>query len=135
MRRIILSSVYLFIQKEKRKRTTVFLVIQIEMLMRCILLASVYLFIQHEMRMRRIILSSVYLVIQHEKRMRCIILSSVHLVIQHEKRMHRIILSSLAYPAVPYFFPHFLVNGKIFGIMEQKKCVQIFSRTLTYFSF
>jgi hypothetical protein len=40
---------------------------------------------------------------------------SVALVIQHAKRMRRIILSSVACLAVPYFFPHYLINGTIFG--------------------
>ena len=35
-------------------------------------------------------------------------------VIQHAERMRSIILSSVAYLAVPYF-PHYLVNGTIFG--------------------
>ena len=39
----------------------------------------------------------------------------VALGIQHAKRMRRIVLSSVACLAVPYFFPHYLINGTIFG--------------------
>jgi len=42
----------------------------------------------------------------------------VALGIQNATRMCRIILSSAACPALPYFFPHYLINGAIF---ERKK--------------
>jgi hypothetical protein len=39
---------------------------------------------------------------------------SVALVIQHAMRMRRIILSSVTLVALQYF-PHYLINGMIFG--------------------
>jgi hypothetical protein len=40
---------------------------------------------------------------------------SVALVIQHAKRMRRVILSSVACLTSTIFFPHYLINGTIFG--------------------
>jgi hypothetical protein len=56
---------------------------------------------------------------------------SVVLIIQHAMRMCSIILSSVACLALPYF-PHYLINGTIFGkkkVIEHKMCVLIFSTT------
>ena len=39
----------------------------------------------------------------------------VVLFMQHVKRMRRIILSSVACPSLNTFFPHYLINGTIFG--------------------
>jgi len=46
----------------------------------------------------------------------------VALDIQHAKRMIRVILSFVAWLAVSYFFPHYFVNGTIFGgkVTERK---------------
>jgi hypothetical protein len=40
---------------------------------------------------------------------------SVALVIQHVRRMRLIILSSAICSALPYIFPHYLINGMISG--------------------
>jgi hypothetical protein len=48
---------------------------------------------------------------------------SVSLVIQHANRMRRIILSSVAC-RVHHIFPHYLINGTIFGKkLSNIKCV------------
>ena len=46
----------------------------------------------------------------------------------------RILLSSTAYLAVPYFFSHYLVIGKIFGRKKllDKKCVLIFYKVFEF---
>jgi hypothetical protein len=52
--------------------------------------------------------------------------------IQQAIRMGRIILSSLVCPALQYFFPHYLINGRIFEkkkVIEHKICVLISSTT------
>ena len=45
--------------------------------------------------------------------------ASVALVIQHSKRMRHIV-SSVARPALPYFFPRYLINGSQ-RFSEEKK--------------
>jgi hypothetical protein len=57
------------------------------------------------------------------------------LVIQHAKRMRRILLSSVASPAVPYFFPHYLINATIFGKTILNINVFRFSLQLLYETF
>jgi len=48
----------------------------------------------------------------------------VALVIQHAMHIRRIMLSSVDCPALQYFFPHYLINGKIFEKKLLKtKCV------------
>jgi hypothetical protein len=47
----------------------------------------------------------------------------VALVIQHTERM-RLVMSSVACPALPYFFPNYLVNGSTFDkTLLNMKCV------------
>jgi hypothetical protein len=49
-------------------------------------------------------------------------------VIKHAMRKPRILLSSVASPAVPNFFPHYLLNVTIFGRnLWNIKCVFCFS--------
>ena len=49
---------------------------------------------------------------------------SVALSIRHAMRMRRITLSSVARLVPPYFFPHYLINGTIFGEkLLNTKCV------------
>ena len=40
---------------------------------------------------------------------------SLPLVIRHAKSMQRIIMSSVACLSLPHFFPHFVLNGTVFG--------------------
>ena len=42
---------------------------------------------------------------------------SVALIIQHTKGMRRIVWSFVACLALPFFFPHYLINDTIFGNM------------------
>ena len=58
----------------------------------------------------------------------------VALDIQHAMRIRRVTLSSVAWPTLQFFFPHYLINGTIFGkrkkkVIEHKLCVLIFSTT------
>ena len=55
---------------------------------------------------------------------------SVGLVIQHTMRMRRIVLSSVVCPAAPFYFSHYLTNGRIFEkkLIEHKMCVLIVSK-------
>ena len=54
-------------------------------------------------------------------------MSILALLIRHAKRTHRIILSSVACLALPYF-PHYLINGTIFGkTLLNTECVFRFS--------
>jgi len=51
-------------------------------------------------------------------------------VMQDATRMRRITLSYLAWPALPNFFPHYLINGMTFGEnVEHKMSVLIFCTT------
>ena len=45
---------------------------------------------------------------------------------QHAMRMRRIISSSVAYLALPFFFPHYLINDTIFKNKdtEHKMCFE-----------
>jgi hypothetical protein len=53
----------------------------------------------------------------------------VALVIQHAKLMRRIAICGLSDSTI--FFPHYLINGAIFGkkVIEHKMCVLILSTT------